>query len=114
MRANERDSEQGINLEMRRGALTLGVLSALRSEHYGYSLRQTLAAARLEIEESTLYPLLRRLEDQGLLVSRWSEVNGRERRYYRLSAVGQRVLNAVGAEWRALSASVESLLGRST
>ena len=56
-----------LRLELRRGCLTVAVLAQLRDERYGYTLRKTLAEQGLEIDESTLYPLLRRLEsDLGL------------------------------------------------
>ena len=64
---------ENLRLELRRGCLTLAVLAQLRQEHYGYTLRKDLAERGLEIDESTLYPLLRRLETQGLLVSQWRE-----------------------------------------
>ena len=73
---------------MRRGCLILAVLAQLRVEHYGYTLRKALADQGLEIEESTLYPLLRRLETQGLLTSEWREEEKRNKRFYRLSAEG--------------------------
>jgi PadR family transcriptional regulator, regulatory protein PadR len=78
-----------LGLELRRGVLVLAVLSQLRSEQYGYSLKQILDAHGLEINEGTLYPLLRRLETQGLLQSDWRVVEGaRPRRYYWLSQHG--------------------------
>ena len=67
----------------------LAVLAQLRVEHYGYTLRKALADDGLEIEESTLYPLLRRLETQGLLVSEWREEDKRNKRFYRLSKDGK-------------------------
>ena len=64
---------ENLRLELRRGCLTLAVLAQLRHEHYGYTLRKDLDERGLEIDESTLYPLLRRLESQGLLLSEWRE-----------------------------------------
>src|SRR6201992_337602 len=78
--------------ELRRGSLTLAVLSQWRSERYGYTLRKGLSALGMEIEEGTLYPLLRRLERQGLLLSEWREEDKRNKRFYRLSADGRAVL----------------------
>ncbi len=72
---------ENLKLELRRGCLVLGVLAQLREEHYGYTLRKALADDGLEIEESTLYPLLRRLETQGLLVSEWREEGKRNKRF---------------------------------
>jgi DNA-binding PadR family transcriptional regulator len=74
--------------ELRRGVIVLAALSQLRGWQYGYSLRQALAARGMPIEEGTLYPLLRRLETQGLLESEWRIEDGPPRRYYRLSAEG--------------------------
>ena len=69
----ETDAYENLRQELRRGCLTLAVLAELRTEHYGYALRKALADQGLEIEEQTLYPLLRRLESQGLLASQWRE-----------------------------------------
>lgn len=81
-----------LELELRRGALVLAVLSQLRQVQYGYSLRQALAARGMAIEEGTLYPLLRRLEGQGVLDSEWRIEDGPPRRYYRLSDAGEALL----------------------
>jgi PadR family transcriptional regulator PadR len=93
-------------LELRRGSLTLAVLSQLKREHYGYSLRKALAELGLDIEESTLYPLLRRLESQGLLLSEWREEDKRNKRFYRLSASGQEMLIALLTQWQQLNAAL--------
>src|ERR1700746_3190207 len=90
---------ENLRLELRRGCLTLAVLAQLRQEHYGYTLRKALAGRGLEIDESTLYPLLRRLETQGLLASEWREEDKRNKRFYRLSAEGAGILEEVLAEW---------------
>ena len=76
-----------LKLELRRGVLVLAVLASLREPHYGYSLRKQLQGAGVDIDEGTLYPLIRRLADQGLLDSEWKQGEGRERRYYQLSTV---------------------------
>lgn len=107
--ANE-DLFESLRLELRRGSLILAVLAQLRREQYGYSLRMALAQAGVEMEESTLYPLLRRLESQGLLVSEWREEEKRKKRFYQLSGEGEEMLGRLAAEWRALSASVEGML----
>lgn len=104
------DLYESFRLELRRGSLTLGVLSRLREEHYGYSLRQALAADGLEMEESTLYPLLRRLETQGVLVSEWREEEKRKKRFYRLSAEGESLLKRLLEEWRRISASLDKII----
>jgi PadR family transcriptional regulator, regulatory protein PadR len=100
------DLFETLRLELRRGALTLGVLARLREERYGYTLRQGLADDGLGMEESTLYPLLRRLEAQGLLLSEWREEDRRRKRFYRLSPAGEAMLRRLLEEWRAISASL--------
>jgi PadR family transcriptional regulator PadR len=99
-----------LRLELRRGCLVLAVLAQLRREHYGYTLRKSLAEAGLEIEESTLYPLLRRLETQGLLTSEWREEEKRNKRFYRLSGEGMRILETLLAEWRGINDSVDRIV----
>jgi DNA-binding PadR family transcriptional regulator len=99
-----------LRMELRRGSLTLAVLAALRQEEYAYSLRKKLQAVGVEIEEGTLYPLVRRLEGQGLLQSQWREGEGRERRYYRISALGEAVLETLVGEWQAITQSLQHLL----
>jgi PadR family transcriptional regulator PadR len=99
-----------LRLELRRGCLVIAVLAALRSEQYGYTLRRTLAERGLAIDESTLYPLLRRLETQGLLVSEWREEDKRQKRFYRLSPDGKLVLKQLRAEWQSLATSLDGIL----
>src|SRR5580692_8756226 len=101
---------ENLKLELRRGCLVLAVLAQLREEHYGYTLRKALSDDGLEIEESTLYPLLRRLETQGLLTSEWREEDKRNKRFYRLSADGVALTAQLAAEWRAINSSLDSLL----
>jgi len=103
-----------LRLELRRGSLVLAVLAQLQTEHYGYTLRKSLADHGLEIEESTLYPLLRRLEQQGLLTSQWREEDKRNKRFYLLSAEGRTILTRLLAEWSAIHASVESIVRTTT
>jgi DNA-binding PadR family transcriptional regulator len=98
------------DLELRKGVLVLAVLSQLRGAEYGYSLRQALAARGMPIEEGTLYPLLRRLEGQGLLTSEWRIEDGPPRRYYRLSPEGERLYRTLSAGWRDLVATMQKLL----
>jgi len=104
------DLFESMRLELRRGSLVLAVLACLRTERYGYTLRQALAADGLEMEESTLYPLLRRLESQGLLDSEWREEEKRRKRFYRLSPAGTEMLAALTDEWRGINASLDKLL----
>jgi PadR family transcriptional regulator, regulatory protein PadR len=101
---------ESLVLELRRGALVLAVLSRLDQEEYGYSLKRSLAEAGLEIDEGTLYPLLRRLEGQGLLTSEWLIAEGRPRRYYRISAEGVKTRRALSQEWNALAKVMKGLL----
>lgn len=99
-----------LNLELRRGTLVLSVLSQLKNPQYGYSLIQSLADKGLQIEQNTLYPLLRRLEKQGLVDSSWSVEEARPRRYYQLSEFGGDILKALTEEWRQMNAIMENLL----
>jgi DNA-binding PadR family transcriptional regulator len=95
-----------LKVELRRGALGLAVLAALREERYGYTLRHILDEAGIRIDEGALYPLLRRLEGQGLLTSEWREDAKRNKRFYRLSADGEQVLAKLLGEWNAMTASI--------
>lgn len=102
-----------LNSELRRGLFALAVLAECRTPQYGYSLKQNLAHAGLEINEGTLYPLMRRLEEQGLLTSEWQIADeGRPRRYYRLDTEGELVLARLSDEWSALSSAIGALLQR--
>jgi PadR family transcriptional regulator PadR len=101
---------ENLRLELRRGLLVLAVLSQLRDERYGYTLRATLAEAGIALEEGTLYPLLRRLEDQGLLLSEWREEDNRRKRFYRLSPAGRAILKQLTAEWQRINASLTRIL----
>jgi DNA-binding PadR family transcriptional regulator len=99
-----------LDTELRRGVLVLAVLSQLRAPQYGYSLRQALAERGMSIEEGTLYPLLRRLESQGLLASEWRIEDGPPRRYYTLSPEGVRHYQSLSANWSTLAATVNRLI----
>jgi len=104
---------ESLRLELRRGCLVVAVLAQLRAEHYGYTLRKALADRGLEIDEGTLYPLLRRLETQGLLASEWREEEKRNKRFYRLSPDGKVILKQLLDEWQSINASLTRVLGRS-
>ena len=104
------DPFEALRLELRRGALVLAVLSQLQSERYGYTLRKALAEVGVEIDEGALYPMLRRLETQGLLTSEWREEDRRKKRFYRLSPQGQDVFARLAAEWRAMGQALNPLL----
>lgn len=101
---------ENLRLELRRGSLVLAVLAELRAEHYGYTLCKALGEHGLAMEESTLYPLLRRLETQGLLVSEWREENKRNKRFYRLSADGTEILSQLLDEWRGINRSLNQII----
>jgi PadR family transcriptional regulator PadR len=106
------DLFETLRLELRRGCLVVAVLAQLRAEHYGYTLRKALAVRGLDIDEGTLYPLLRRLESQGLLVSEWREEDKRNKRFYKLSVEGKRVLKELLGEWEGLNDALHTILGR--
>jgi PadR family transcriptional regulator PadR len=101
---------ENLRLELRRGCLTLAVLAQMKQEHYGYTLRKALAARGMEIDENTLYPLLRRLETQGLLTSEWREEDKRNKRFYRLSAGGQEIFARLLKEWNEINTAIANLL----
>ena len=102
---------QNMLLELRRGILSLAVLSQLSKEQYGYSLLKALSDQGMEIDQSTLYPLLRRLESQGLLQSDWRIVDeARPRRYYVISSQGRAVLTKLKGEWSLISETMEKML----
>lgn len=101
---------ENLRLELRRGCLILAVLAELRSERYGYTLRKALLAQGMDIDEGTLYPLLRRLESQGLLASEWREEEKRNKRFYRLSPDGKEILKQLIEEWKGINASLEAIL----
>ena len=101
---------ENLRLELRRGCLTLAVLAQLRQEHYGYTLRKALAERGMVIDESTLYPLLRRLEAQGLLASEWREEDKRNKRFYRLSREGEAMFAQLLEEWNTINSAIERIL----
>jgi PadR family transcriptional regulator PadR len=100
---------ENLRLELRRGCLSVAVLAALRVEQYGYTLRKLLEEQGLSVDEGTLYPLLRRLEAQGLLTSEWREHARRTKRFYRLSELGARMLESLLAEWRSIDESLNRI-----
>lgn len=97
-------------IELRRGTLTLAVLSQLRTPQYGYSLVQLLEDSGISIEQSTLYPLLRRLEKQELVTSSWDTTESRPRKYYVLSDFGVEIFLQLKAEWMKNSKELYGLL----
>ena len=107
---NTHELFENLRLELRRGSLVLAVLAALRKEQYGYTLRKTLEEQGMAIDEGTLYPLLRRLETQGLLVSEWRQEEKRNKRFYQLSADGAQILKQLLAEWQSINSSLHGML----
>ncbi len=99
-----------LKLELRRGAVVLAVLSQLKREQYGYGLKNSLLEKGLTIDEGTLYPLLRRLESQGLLQGTWRLEESRPRRYYQLNQLGEETLAVLSSEWAELATVIERLL----
>lgn len=104
------DAFSKIESELRRGAVVLATLSQLRTPRYGYELRQALADKGMPIEEGTLYPLLRRLEAQGLLKSEWKIEDGPPRRYYALNADGRKLLKKLAESWQGMNDTMTRLL----
>ncbi|GIP58824.1 PadR family transcriptional regulator [Paenibacillus sp. FSL W8-0186] len=100
----------GLLQELRRGTIIIGVLSQLSEPQYGYSLVMILEEKGMSIDPGTLYPLLRRLEKQGLLDSEWDTTESRPRKYYRRSEFGTEVYRQLCTEWKELNRSVEGLL----
>jgi len=99
-----------LELELRRGVVVLATLSQLRAPRYGYELRQALADEGMPIEEGTLYPLLRRLEAQGLLKSEWKTESGSPRRYYALNADGRKLFKKLTESWQGMNHAMDRLL----
>jgi PadR family transcriptional regulator, regulatory protein PadR len=106
----EADAFGKLELELRRGVVVLATLSQLRAPRYGYELRQALAEREMPIEEGTLYPLLRRLEAQGLLKSDWKTDSGSPRRYYSLNADGRKLLKKLTESWQGMNDAMARLL----
>ena len=107
----EKDIIQKTLLELRRGVIIIAVLSQLGEEQYGYKLLKMLSNQGFEVEQGTLYPLLRRLESQGLLNSSWKLEESRPRRYYIISEKGQETLPQLIKEWRGIENLINKLLG---
>ena len=102
---------QGLIVDLRRGTLVLAVLASLGQPTYGYALLTDLEKKDIRVEANTLYPLLRRLESQGLLSSRWDTAESRPRKYYAISDRGRTLLAQLTEEWRRLTMEIENLLG---
>ena len=100
-----------LSLELRRGTLILCVLSQLKEAKYGYALVQSIEEKGVSIDPNTLYPLLRRLEKQKLLISEWEVGETKPRKYYRRTPLGDKIYYALKEQWKTMYQSVEGLLG---
>lgn len=107
---NVEETVQGLRQELRRGSLILLVLSQLRKPTYGYSLVKKLGDSGIPMDANTLYPLLRRLEGQGMLKSQWDTGENKPRKYYRITPEGQEVLEKTKEFWKDFSVKVDTLL----
>jgi DNA-binding PadR family transcriptional regulator len=96
--------------ELRRGSLIIAVLGMLQEKHYGYELLALLSERGIEMDANTLYPLLRRLEAQGLLSGTWDTTDSRPRKYFNLSEKGFAVYNALTIEWEKLSETIIKII----
>ena len=101
---------ENLTLELRRGVIVLAVLSRLEQEQYGYSLINGLKEKGLEVDQGTLYPLLRRLESQGVLQSIWRIESDRPRRYYTLSDEGRTLLPRLKDEWKSIMSMMDRMI----
>ena len=104
------ETVSGLILELRRGTLILLVLSQLKTPMYGYSLVKRLNDSGIPMDANTLYPLMRRLESQGLLKSEWETDGAKPRKYYVITEDGTIVLEKITEHWRKFSESIEKLL----
>ncbi len=104
---------QNLQQEMKRGSLVLAVLTQMDKPEYGYTLIQTLNACGMVVEQNTLYPLMRRLEKQGLLESIWQIEENRPRRYYQISDMGKEVRQLLIDDWKSLNTTLNQLIGGS-
>lgn len=101
----------GLIQELRRGTIVIAVLSKLNEPQYGYSLVSILEEKGVPVDPGTLYPLLRRLEKQELLESKWDTNEARPRKYYLLSPTGQKAYQRLHQEWQSIVESMAGLLG---
>ena len=106
----EKDLMANLTSELRRGTLILSVLSQLGEAKYGYALVQSLEEKGVEIDPNTLYPLLRRLEKQGLLSSEWDVGESKPRKYYRRTPMGDDIYRELKAQGEQLSFNMERIL----
>lgn len=108
--SDEKSLLENLIQELRRGTLILSVLSQLMEATYGYALVEQLEQKGVSIDPNTLYPLLRRLEKQGLLCSEWQIGESKPRKYYKRTILGDEIFQELKNLWKSLSASMDSLL----
>lgn len=108
--AEKTDILKNLNQELRKGTLVLAVLSQLKQKHYGYSLVESLNEKGLRIDQNTLYPLLRRLDKQGILESTWEMVEPRPRKYYKLNEYGTEILYELSKTYKENYLTISSFL----
>lgn len=106
----EKDLLNNLILELRRGTLILSVLSQLKNATYGYALVQNLEKKGVMIDPNTLYPLMRRLEKQGLLASEWVMGEAKPRKYYHRTEEGSRIYRELKEQWKKMSSTMDELL----
>jgi DNA-binding PadR family transcriptional regulator len=107
-----RDLQSKLEAELRRGVLQIAVLALMKERTYGYKLGKDLAAHGLETEEGTLYPILRRLEEQGFVRSSWDTRGSRPRKYYAITNQGEETLEGLLANWKRIQSALESVVDR--
>lgn len=107
----EKDLLESLLSELRRGTLILCVLSQLEQSRYGYALVQSMEEKGVSIDPNTLYPLLRRLEKQGLLVSEWDTSEAKPRKYYKRTEYGNQIYEKLVEQWKLMSVGINELLG---
>ncbi|NLX93919.1 MAG: PadR family transcriptional regulator [Clostridiales bacterium] len=110
MSDDRQDFVQGLVAELRRGTITIGVLSQLTNPKYGYALVESLTAKGIPIEPGTLYPLLRRLEKQEVLTSEWETTGAKPRKYYVLSETGKQIYRQMCKEWADMNDNLKQLI----
>lgn len=108
--AEEKDLLGNLIQELRRGTLILSVLSQLRDAKYGYALVEQLEQKGVSIDPNTLYPLLRRLEKQGLLCSEWEMGESKPRKYYKRTVLGDEIFQELKSQWKNISSGMDCLL----
>lgn len=106
----ERNLLDSLLMELRRGTLVLSVLSQMQKAKYGYALVQSMEEKGVSIDPNTLYPLLRRLEKQGLLESRWETSGSKPRKYYQRTQYGDEIYRELKSQWKEMIAGMDNLL----